>query len=299
MPSHPSTGPCIVFPTISFRASDQVGNETVVGYDFVVDNIPPVADLDSLNVRDSCRRTATARTPSIRSALDRHLGDMPNDGVVVPQVFDLRARVEDDGNAPAGLKGLPIAGLDPDETNVYILDDTTQPLVVDIDGDGTCDAINPKLIPTTAAADPEQPGAQGAAGPRAEAGRARLTGGRRPRRTSLCDYRRRPPCRPSSSAAPGQPYTTMTYAHGRPAIWSVEPISRAWCMGSQFDTRANHIDEGLGLHRRQSLTWPATPASRRRSGSTSGTNGNGAGAAAPPAGARLPAAGATTTRPAR
>ena len=42
----------------------------------------------------------------------------------------------------------------------------------------------------------------------------------------------------------GQPYATMAYAHGASAVWSVEPIGGAWCMGSQFDTRANNITEG-------------------------------------------------------
>ena len=47
----PATSLCIVFPTISFRASDSVGNETSVGYDFSVDNIPPLADLDPPQMR--------------------------------------------------------------------------------------------------------------------------------------------------------------------------------------------------------------------------------------------------------
>ncbi|HEX9288375.1 MAG TPA: hypothetical protein VF904_02530, partial [Anaeromyxobacteraceae bacterium] len=43
----------------------------------------------------------------------------------------------------------PNAGIDPEKTSVYILDDATQPLIVDTDGDGFCDHINPHLIPTT------------------------------------------------------------------------------------------------------------------------------------------------------
>ena len=42
----PATSLCIVYPTISFRAVDMVGNQTTVGYDFAVDNIAPIADLD-------------------------------------------------------------------------------------------------------------------------------------------------------------------------------------------------------------------------------------------------------------
>ena len=47
-PPPPATGLCIVFPTISFRAADSVGNQSAVGYEFAVDNIAPVADLDVL-----------------------------------------------------------------------------------------------------------------------------------------------------------------------------------------------------------------------------------------------------------
>ena len=74
---------------------------------------------------------------------------MPGDGCAVPQVFDLRARIEDAGNRAEGLKHPPTAGVDPGTTGLYVLDDTAQPLVVDADGDGVCDAINPRLVPTT------------------------------------------------------------------------------------------------------------------------------------------------------
>ena len=127
-----------------------VGNETVVGYDFAVDNIAPVADLDPPNLRDSqldrVLRCSHEFDPLGNNSFD---GDMPNDRKMVPQVFDLRARIEDDGNRAAGLKLTPISLVDPHETSVYILDDETQPLIVDTDGDGSCDAINPLLIPTT------------------------------------------------------------------------------------------------------------------------------------------------------
>ncbi len=79
-------------------------------------------------------------------SVNRYEGDMPNDGCMVPQLFDLRARIEDQGNHASGLKVTPIAGIDPDNTSVYILTDNTQPLVVDTDGDGYCDAINPLLV---------------------------------------------------------------------------------------------------------------------------------------------------------
>ena len=80
---------------------------------------------------------------------------MPNDRTVAPQVFDLRARIEDDGNhaAPAS-RWCRSRGVDPDETAVYVLDDVTQPLIVDTDGDGWCDSINPLLDPDDASRPP-------------------------------------------------------------------------------------------------------------------------------------------------
>ena len=41
-----------------------------------------------------------------------------------------------------------------------------------------------------------------------------------------------------------QPSIAISYASGEPAIWSVEPINKLYCQGSQFDTFANNIDEG-------------------------------------------------------
>lgn len=146
----PATSPCIVFPTISFRASDSVGNESSLGYDFSVDNVPPLSDLDPPQLREM-RLSATGYQCSFLFdplSVNQDVGDMPNDGCMVPQVFDLRARVEDQGNRASGLKITPIAGIDPDNTSIYVLTDTEQPLVVDSDGDGNCDTINPVLVPT-------------------------------------------------------------------------------------------------------------------------------------------------------
>jgi hypothetical protein len=138
---------CIVYPTISFRASDELNNERAVGYDFAVDNIAPVADLDPPKLR-SFEILDTVRCSYEFDPLSNNslAGDMPNDRNVVPQVFDLRARIEDDGNHAHGLKLTPISLVDPDKTAVYVLDDETKPLIVDTDNDGWCDAINPLLI---------------------------------------------------------------------------------------------------------------------------------------------------------
>ena len=147
----PDTGLCIVFPTLSFRAADLLGNESVVSYESAVDNEPPLLDLDPPEIRDSKIDLGALRCSWTFDPLSNNSvnGDMPADGCAVSQVFDLRARVQDTSNIAGGLKTAPISGLDPETIAVYVLDDTTQPLTVDGDGDGICDSINPKLVPTT------------------------------------------------------------------------------------------------------------------------------------------------------
>ncbi len=246
----PATSLCLVYPTISFRASDSLGNQTVLGYDFSVDNIAPVADLDPPQMRQ-LRLTAFGYECSLLFdplSVNQDVGDMPNDGCMVPQVFDLRARIEDDGNRAAGLKVVPIAGIDPVQTSVYVLGDNTQPLVVDSNGDGTCDQINPLLVPTT---DPPTMTNQVlkvrlAGVP--PAGSADFEGSLDP--TTL------PPDAPcsvkgSSLTPPGrlcsfeQPTIAIGYAGAQPAVWSVEPYDPVFrCLGNQFDALANNIPEG-------------------------------------------------------
>jgi hypothetical protein len=252
----PSTLPCIVFPTISFRASDSVGNETSLGYDFSVDNMPPLADLDPPQMRQmqlasfgyECSYLFDPRS------VNRDLGDMPNDGCMVPQIFDLRARIEDQGNDASGLKVTPIAGIDPDNTSVYILTDNTQPLVVDTNGDGYCDSINPQLAPTTGpltqadqvlkirlggvppagAADFEGPPTPGAAADPGLPIPGRCVQGKDPAPPKVL-------CKLDGFE---QPTIAIGYLDNQPAIWSVEPIDAGRCMGNQLDTRANNIPEG-------------------------------------------------------
>ena len=274
---------CIVFPTISFRASDQVGNETVLGYDFSVDNIAPVADLDPPDVRDTQARRRAALLARLRSAGRRHLaGDMPNDGKVVPQVFDLRARVAGRRQPRRRPQARSRSRWSiPTTPSVYILDDTSQPLVVDTDGDGTCDAINPLAHPHHAAADPEQPGAQGPAGPvpRSRA-RADFTAAIPTLPATRPASRGSTPSRRSPSADGDQPTIAITYAFGQPAIWSVEPINAAFGATATSSTRSRTTSaRGGPASPSEPGTTPATTASRPRCGSTSTTT---SGTARPP-----------------
>jgi len=239
----PSTDLCIVFPTVSFRASDLVGNETVIGYDFFVDNIPPLADLDPPYVRDTkldgVLRCSHAFNPL---GVDKYAGDMPNDGKVVPQVFDLRARIEDGGNRAAGLKRPPISLVDPNDTYVYILDDTSQALVVDSDGDGSCDAINPLLIPTTEPPTQNNQVLKVRLAPVPAQGTSDFPPDGTVPANAPC-VSGLDPEPPEPLCGWDQPTIAITYAFGQPAIWSVEPINQLRCHGNQFDSLANNIGE--------------------------------------------------------
>jgi len=238
--------PWIVRPTVSFRAADTLGNETALSYEIAVDNLPPIADLVPPQIRvsklDEGLRCSFAFDPLSNNV---YSGDAPDDGCRVPQLFDLRARVEDTGNDATGLKQVPIVGVDPAVTAAYVLADTSQPLVVDNDGDGNCDVINPKLIPTTTPL----------TGPR-QVLKVRM---RPVPRAGAGDFTPDPSlpgglaCLPGKDTNPPvnichveQPTAAISYAGGVPAIWAVEPIAPddpRYCFGSQLDTLANNVPQ--------------------------------------------------------
>jgi len=233
---------CIVYPTISFRASDELNNERAIAYDFAVDNIAPVADLDPPKLRSfeilDLRRCSYEFDPLGNNSL---AGDMPNDRNVVPQVFDLRARIEDDGNHARGLKVVPVSLVDPDKTAVYVLDDESKALIVDTDSDGWCDAINPLLVPTTAPPTSNDQVLKIRLAPVTPAGRANFTpDGTLP--NSFCQ----PgidPFLPKTLCPGNQPTVAIGYRDQakEPAIWTVENIDADWCFGKQFDAYANNM----------------------------------------------------------
>jgi hypothetical protein len=244
----PASGLCIVRPTISFRAADALGNETINEYEIAVDNLPPIADLQPPKIRATKIDKGLLRCSFAMDPLSvgSFVGDAPKDGCRVPQLFDLRARIEDTGNYATGLKQMPIAGVDPAKTAAYILADTSQPLVVDIDGDGNCDAINPHLVPTTA--------------PLTGAPREVLKVRLRPvPPAGAADFTMDSSIPPTADCAPGadpdppkpicrveQPTLAISYAGGVSAIWAVEPIAPddpRYCFGSQLDTLANNVPD--------------------------------------------------------
>jgi hypothetical protein len=255
----PDPALCLVFPTLSFRAADTLGNESVLSYEIAVDNQAPVLDLDPPGDLRIIRFDTHTRRTVCSWAFDplgdyRKLGDMPGDGCAVAQVFDLRARIEDAGNRADGLKHPPTAGVDPATTAVYVLDDTSQPLVVDLDRDGVCDAINPRLVPTTTPPVQSNQVLAVRLGPVRTKGAGDFTPD-----PALLDPQvvaGYPGCSPGAEVdAPprlcGSQIQTVvigTPAASDPetAIWALDPITdgEPWCVGSQFDSFANQVSEG-------------------------------------------------------
>jgi hypothetical protein len=255
-PPTPPTDPanqCVVFPTISFRAVDLVGNQAVVTYGFAIDNIAPVADLDPPLVRHR-KLTPTGYACSWLFdplSLNQEIGDMPNDGCMVPQVFDLRARIEDDGNRASMVKVTPLSLVDPDNTSVFILPaSVNQPLVVDSDNDGRCDEINPLLLQTSPSLPPTPP--SGILQVRLAPVPLQGSGNFEPDASIALDNPPAP-CGEGDATAPPprlcdsflQPTIAISYYDSQPSIWSVEPIDTVFhCLGNQLDTKANGIPEG-------------------------------------------------------
>lgn len=250
---------CVVFPNLSFRASDSLGNDAFMAYDFAIDHIAPIVDLDPPPDMRLMKFDTQLRRNVCSYAFDPlgdwgGPGDMPNQGMMVPQIFDLRARIEDYSNRGEALKVGPIAGIDPATTHMYVLDDTTQVLVVDTDGDGYCDGINPLLVPTTSPPKnsnevmtvrlvPVKPKGSGDFTPdpslldpaELDAYPGCSQGADKDAPVRLCGAQ-------VSSVAIGYPAALDPQA----AVWTIEALSEdePWCMGGQFDTYANEISDG-------------------------------------------------------
>jgi hypothetical protein len=249
-----------LYPSISFRASDVLGNESSVGYLLSLDNTPPILDLDPpAHVRyrkmvDKDFVCSWEFDPLGNDAVnDLDTGAMNfwharGDGAKgLPQTFDVRARVEDMGNQPlSGFADLiPIAGIDTARVQLLILNDTSQALVVDTNNDGVCDAINPLLTPTTKPMSsrdallinmvPIAPGgtADFTPDPSLLGGVFCGPGREMDHPKALCD---------TTDMTVALAYTVGT----QPAIWTIPPIvgDGLSCVGRQVDTLASSVNDG-------------------------------------------------------
>jgi hypothetical protein len=233
-----------LFPSVSFRASDLPGNQSSVGYLVSLDNTPPVADLDPPTEFHLVKRQDDVDRCSW--PFDPVGDDAVNDGANASQLFDVRARIEDQGNQPlaGGTDFTPISGINDSQVHLLILDDTSKALVVDTNNDGVCDAVNPLLTPTTTPMSdndallvnlaPIMPSGGGNFTPRVP-----FAGS---------------PCVSGTDNKPPEPLCLTTnltaaiyYSGGNlPAIYTIPPVlnDKAQCVGRQFDALGNTVKDG-------------------------------------------------------
>jgi hypothetical protein len=139
-----------VFPVITVRAKDKPGNENRFGFEIALDNNPPVAELDPPRIRES---QIEQRARVCSNAFDPVGTDAADDLEQVKQLIELRARIVDRSNGgPSNTPvAIPMAGVDDARVELFVLDDTTQPLVVNTAttpaGNPNCDTINPRVVP--------------------------------------------------------------------------------------------------------------------------------------------------------
>ena len=240
-----SLGKSYVFPELSVRADDTLGNHGELGEEIIVDNTPPWMNMNgAIQMRVS--KPDAVKNPEC-SALFGPLGpplEATKEGDVVKQIVTLRARIEDHGNLAPGLLQELISGLNPASVTLYALPAATgQILAVDTDGDGVCDDVNPLLIPTSNVT---------MSGEALALQMAPLTAG-----MGLADFRPVTPtvpgCAEIGDASVTFPpdrlcnQTSMTFVlpgYDKVApIWSIAPVTTGQCTGFQLDT-LNHLPEG-------------------------------------------------------
>jgi hypothetical protein len=256
-----------ITPQLSIQAKDTLGNFSEQDEFVTVDNQPPIVSLGALDpisqqpILEYVEQLGPdGVTYECAHGFIAVGSDVPHDGDTVPQVFSLRARVEDQGNhALGGQEVVYVSGVDQTSVILYAIpgvnDSMGNPpvLAVDTDGDGTCDKLNPLLAtvqggstssPSTAIKVPLQV--------ITSAGNANFE-----------VLASQPNPEPRDCISVGDPNVTtvpsplctgvglpsdFTYAlryleDTTPSIWTVPQIVSGQCAGAQFDS-ANYLPEG-------------------------------------------------------
>jgi hypothetical protein len=235
-----------IWPVMSFRAEDVLGNPSHYDFEVALDNGPPVVSLDPPDNFVYWRKKEDVIQCS--HPFDPLGGDAVNDLDQVAQAADFRVRVEDQGNFVLSTWTV-LSGIAPSSVRLYLLPaSTAAPLVIDSDDDGWCDAINPNVLPSGSDPQPGQAiglslssvGVAGAADYTPYTLASQLE--------SRCES-------PGDADAPPEPLCDSTAAtvaiHDNtpangPAIWSIPPVvgsDALRCMGLPFDFR-NEIPNG-------------------------------------------------------
>ena len=251
-----------LWPVMSFRATDKLGNEAHNDIQVGLDNGKPIMELDPPEDFHMTKKKQTLTECS--RPFDPVGDDAADDLQQVPQVTFIRGRFQDQGNDINSAPWVPISGLDDTTAYIFVLDDTSKALVYDNDGDGWCDDINPEVIPAASKPGPNEavavkllPGtpigsadfrhpylsslvdspavdAGTSVGPLPPAG-CTSWGGASKMPDPLC---------PATSMSVMIPYSGSK----RPAIYAIPPLGGGktgyTCSGLPFDFKANKISDG-------------------------------------------------------
>ncbi len=230
----------LVAPTIIVRATDNGGLQAEVGVQIVLDNEGPIASLDAPAVR--LKRDGENGIECSRD-FDPLGADAPNDGEVVPQLFELRGRVHDLSNTGTVNSVLFVPRAGTDRVELYVLDDTTKPLVVDTDGDGECDDVNPDIVPAITPQTSNEAAVITLA-PIDPAGTAFFAS------DTFGGFNAG--CAPGDDVDPPEPLclgetstSIIQDLDGTPEIYGIPPVDDFNCLGFAFDARASNISDGF------------------------------------------------------
>ena len=234
----------VVSPNIEIRAISKANIAGNLGFPVVLDNVPPLASLDPPSVRAA---RIVSGGVQCSQQFDPLGDDTPNDGVSVPQLTEFRARVVDLPNTGTidSTLFIPMAGVH--DVQMLVLDDTTLPLVVDTDGDGICDDINPNIVPTTTPVLSNE-AAVVSLTPITPTGNAFFPGGIPFSGGNSLE------CAPGTDSVPpnnvcdGEPSVTdilnVSFTSAA-AVYGIPPAEKFNCMGFAFDFLAANISDGF------------------------------------------------------
>jgi len=242
----------MLWPVMSFRVADSLGNESHYDLQVALDNGPPRISLDPPANFHAWREREGVIECS--RPFDPVGDDAVNDLQTVQQIAEFRARIEDQGNYVPSAEWLPVAAVDPSSVWLYVLhSNLNRPLIVDGDGDGECDAINPEVIPLGSEPRPDQavavnlvsipPG--GVADFRPFAAPPVVSDPFLPPGCTSEGIAVRPP----GTICDVTPLTVLIYylSNQTPAIWTIPNVvtgDALRCLGLPFDFRANEVEDG-------------------------------------------------------
>jgi hypothetical protein len=241
----------VVAPSVVVRAINAEGLMASVSFEITLDNQPPIVEMDPPKVRTSAIDQMMTTKFDCSDAFDPVSPDAPSDGSSVAQLIEFRARIVDLPNSGTVTSTLFIPKAGVQTATLYVLDDTTRPLVVDTNGDGFCDNINPLIVPVIT---PNQPNeaATVSLSPVGGAGTPYFSNAAPDGQTSMAGSNLAScvPQMPSPSfmkvctGEPAQSQIIKEPVTNSPEIFGIPPADGLNCMGYAFDAVAAHIVDG-------------------------------------------------------